>query len=157
MIGRALPLVIALALTSAAPPRQQKPVFTTHGAFFALSTGDLDATTSWYTTRLGLAVITRYPRQGKAGGVLLGGNGLEVEVIAHDDATDPRTTDRVLIHGIFKTGFLVDDFDGTIAALRERGVQIAYGPFAARTDQRANAIIRDNAGNLIQIFGEYAR
>ena len=32
-------------------------------------------------------------------------------------------------------------------------MSIAFGPFPARPNQRANMIVKDNAGNLIQIFG----
>jgi hypothetical protein len=31
------------------------------------------------------------------------------------------------------------------------------GPFPPRKDQRANALIQDNAGNLIQFFGDFAK
>ena len=157
MLYRTTTLLGVAALLAAPPARPQTPVFTTHGAFFALSVADLDGSIRWYTQKLGLAVVTRFPTQGKTSGALLGGNGLEVELIAHADAADPPSAERVLTRGIFKVGFRVDDFDGTIAALRARGVEIAYGPYPARRDQRANAIIRDNAGNLIQLFGDYAR
>jgi hypothetical protein len=30
----------------------------------------------------------------------------------------------------------------------------SYGPYAKTATQRANVIIRDNAGNLIQFFGK---
>jgi catechol 2,3-dioxygenase-like lactoylglutathione lyase family enzyme len=157
MLSRTITLLGLSVLLAATPAWAQKTVFTTHGAFFALSVADLDGSIRWYTQKLGLAVETRFPTQGKTSGALLGGNGLEVELIAHADAADPRSADRVLTRGIFKVGFRVDEFDGTIAALRARGVEIAYGPYPARRDQRANAIIRDNGGNLIQIFGDYAR
>ena len=58
------------------------------------------------------------------------------------------------IHGLFKAGVVVDDFDKTLATLRSRGVEFAFGPFPARPNQRANVLIKDNAGNLIQIFGK---
>jgi hypothetical protein len=48
----------------------------------------------------------------------------------------------------------VDDYEGALKRLRERGVQIAMGPFPANGDQRANVIIRDNSGNLIQLFAK---
>jgi hypothetical protein len=54
---------------------------------------------------------------------------------------------------VFKAGLMVDDFDGVLARLKARGVEIAYGLFPARPNKRANMIIRDNAGNLIQFFG----
>lgn len=55
------------------------------------------------------------------------------------------------MRGIFKVGLLVDDLDATLGVLRSRGVAIAFGPYPATANQRANAIIRDNAGNLIQL------
>lgn len=58
-----------------------------------------------------------------------------------------------MVHGIFKAGIFVDDFEKAIGALTDRGVAIAAGPFPARGDQPANAIIRDNEGNFLQIFG----
>ena len=45
-------------------------------------------------------------------------------------------------------------FDSVVSQLRARGVEIAFGPFPARENQRANVLIRDNAGNLIQIFAD---
>jgi len=48
---------------------------------------------------------------------------------------------------------IVSDFDAALAKLRERGVPLAFGPFPAKGNQRANFAIRDNAGNLIQFFG----
>ncbi len=54
----------------------------------------------------------------------------------------------------FKVGVVVDDFDATIATSRTRGIAIPVGQFPKRGDQPANAMIRDNAGNYIQIFGK---
>jgi hypothetical protein len=51
---------------------------------------------------------------------------------------------------------IVDDFDGALAALKARGVEIFLGPYPARNGQRANVIVKDNAGNLIQLFGKPA-
>ena len=61
-------------------------------------------------------------------------------------------THTTRVHDFFKAGIIVDDLDATLARLRERGVPIASGPFPARDGQRANATIRDNAGNFIQLF-----
>ena len=59
-------------------------------------------------------------------------------------------------HGIFKAGVIVEDFDRMLAALKARQLEIAYGPYPARANQRANVIVRDNAGNLLQFFGKSA-
>jgi len=55
------------------------------------------------------------------------------------------------VYGLVKAGILVDDFPATLETLRARGVTIAYGPFPSRPDQKANVIIKDNAGNFVQI------
>jgi len=90
---------------------------------------------------------------------VLEGGGLTVELIQHDDAVSlgqvaPQVKDRLFIHGLAKAGVIVTDFDGTLERLKARGVQIRYGPYPARANQRANAIVEDNAGNLIQLFGQ---
>src|SRR5437899_13082283 len=87
---------------------------------------------------------------------LLQGGGLTVELIQHDDALPlrslrPARDGAISVHGIVKVGVTVDDFDATLAALRARGVDIAYGPYPKRPDQPANVIIRDSDGNLVQI------
>ena len=47
----------------------------------------------------------------------------------------------------------IEKLNETLAAFRERHIDIAYGPFPARPNQRANVIVRDDAGNMIQVFG----
>ena len=84
---------------------------------------------------------------------MLVGGGLIVELIQHDDAS-PAAKDSLFIHGIFKAGVIVDDFEKTVAMLNARHVEIAFGPYPKRADQRANVIVKDNAGNLIQFFGK---
>ena len=152
----------SMVLASMAPGRTSQPLsppsFTARGAFFALSVADLDASVKWYAEKLGLAVVRRVPRQDHSAVAVLEGGGLIVELIQRDDARPlaaaaPGVTAPYLVHGLFKVGLIIDDFDKTLATLRQRGVDIAIGPFPARGDQRANVIIRDNGGNLIQIFG----
>ena len=138
----------------------QTPVLTVRGMSFALSVADMEASTKWYVDKLGLRVTMRLPRNDntRASVSLLQGGGLTVELIKDDDAVSlhrllPANKGAVSVHGIAKVGVTVDDFEKTLAALRARDVEIAYGPFPKRPDQPANVIIRDNAGNLIQISG----
>jgi catechol 2,3-dioxygenase-like lactoylglutathione lyase family enzyme len=137
------------------------PVFRVSGAFIGLSVGDMEASTKWYREKLGLTVIMQAPRTDatKSAATVLQGGGLTVELVKHDEAVPlgnflPDSKGALYVHGIFKAGIVVDDFDATIAALRARGVNIPIGPFPKRADQPANAIMRDNAGNYIQIFGK---
>jgi catechol 2,3-dioxygenase-like lactoylglutathione lyase family enzyme len=160
-------LVLCLALPASAlgqptaTAASDAAVIKVAGAAFALSVADIEASAKWYTEKLGLRVIMRAPRTDatRASAIVLQGGGLTVELVQHDDAVPLRTVrpgDRgaISIHGIFKVGVTVDDFNKTLATLRARGVDIAYGPYPKRPDQPANVIIRDNAGNFIQIFGK---
>ena len=154
----AFPVVIEAQSTQ--PSAQATtPAFTAvRGAFIGLSVANLDSTVAWYTQKLGMRVIMRPPKVEKSTAVILEGGGLIVELMHHDDAVPLRTAApsinrNFLVHGMFKAGLFVEDFDKAIAEFRARGVQIAIGPFPARPDQPANAIIRDNEGNFIQFFG----
>ena len=129
------------------------------GAFFALSVKDVEASSAWYSEKLGLKLTTNLPKQGKTSVAILEGGSLIVELIQNDDALPlnvvaPSVTDNILVHGIFKAGVIVDDLDKLVAVFKQRGVEIAFGPFPSRPDQRSNVIIKDNSGNLIQSFGK---
>jgi catechol 2,3-dioxygenase-like lactoylglutathione lyase family enzyme len=133
--------------------------FTASGAFFALSVNNLEESVKWYKEKLGLRVTRDIPEQNKSTVSILEGNGLIVELIRNRDARllseiAPTVTDKILIHGIFKTGAIVDNFDKMISMFKEQGVEIVVGPFPSRPGQRANVIIKDNSGNLIQFFGK---
>lgn len=134
------------------------PAFNATGAFVGLSVPDLEASTRWYADKFGLRVIFRPPPHEGTTVVVLEGGGLIVELLHNPAAVPLRTAapsinHTTLVHGPFKVGIVVSDYDHALATLRERGVQIVAGPFPAREGVRANFIIRDNAGNLIQFFG----
>ena len=150
-------LLASAPLPLAAQGASTAPALTAAGAFIALSVPDLDASVAWYTDKLGLRVVMDPPAyQGTKVKVLEGG-GLVVELLHNPAAVPLRTAapainHTTLVHGLFKAGFAVTDYDRALATLRERGVEIAMGPFPAQNGQRANVIIRDNAGNLLQLF-----
>jgi catechol 2,3-dioxygenase-like lactoylglutathione lyase family enzyme len=155
-------LAALVVATAAAPSRTSRDdaVLRTRGAFWALSVADLEASTRWYEEKLGLAVVMRAPRtdETRSAVVVLRGGGLTVELVRHDDAVPlrgvvPEGRGALHVHGIFKVGVVVDDLEASLAALRDRGVAVAMGPWPKRGDQPANAIVRDVAGNHIQLFG----
>ena len=164
-MNKVVPLVLVLlalarpaAAQTPAPRAAGEPAFTTTGAFIAMSVPDLEASVRWYVEKLGMRVVTELPPNDGYAVRILEGGGLIAEIM-HTPAASPlrtlapsvaRTTH---VHGIFKAGVVVDDYDVTLATLRARGVDIAIGPFPARNGQRANFIVRDNAGNFIQFFG----
>ena len=148
-----LMLAFPIALHAQSPSDVATPAaFSATGAFFALSVADLDASVRWYTEKLGLKVVQRFPKVDKASLAILSGGGLIIELLHNDDATVPAA-DPVLVRGIFKVGIIVDSLAQTLATLRARQVPIAFGPYPAKPGAMANAIVRDNAGNLIQFFG----
>ena len=158
MSRAALCLFLLMVCTPVVDAQTADPPFTANGAFIALSVPDVAASARWYREKLGLRVILEPPKAGEATAVILEGGGLLVELIQHDAATPlgtvaPGVRGSVYVHGYFKAGLIVEDFDRTIAALRARGIEIAFGPYPKSATQRANAIIRDNAGNLIQFLG----
>src|ERR1700741_4918743 len=133
ILAAALPaMAVAQSPTAASPA----PIFTTSAVFFALSVSDLDASARWYAEKLGLRMTMSAPRTDatKSKMALLQGGGLTVELVQHDDAAPlgsvlPQARGALFVHGIFKVGFTVDDYDATLAAIRARGVPIVIGPF----------------------------
>ena len=148
------------ALVRGQPPKPTTdgPITTATGAFFALSVADVKTSARWYEEKLGLKVVVQAPKRDGVAVIVLEGGGLIVELIEHDDALTLSQPTAVAagnfrVYGIVKTGAIVVDFEKTLTMLRQRGVQIAFGPFPATRDQRANVIVKDNSGNLIQFFG----
>jgi catechol 2,3-dioxygenase-like lactoylglutathione lyase family enzyme len=158
---RSIGLLLCLTISAQAiaqAPSAPEPAFTTKGALFGLSVADVEASVRWYTEKFGLKVTLRPPKIEGSTAVVLEGGGLIVELLQRDDAMPlvkaaPSVTQTYRVHGFFKAGIIVDDFDATLARLRARGVAIAMGPYPKTPEQRANVIVRDNSGNLIQFFG----
>jgi catechol 2,3-dioxygenase-like lactoylglutathione lyase family enzyme len=144
--------VLALLQTRTVVARTDPPFSGVKGAFFALSVADLEASAKWYAEKLGLAVEMR-TSFGKTSVIVLSGNGLTVELLRHDDATD-LGKDAQLAHGFVKAGLVVENLEKTLAELKARNVPIAFGPYPAKPNAMANFIIKDNAGNLLQFFGK---
>ncbi len=151
--------MVAMAIAASSAALAATPALRATGGFFALSVPDAEASARWYQEKLGLSRVVQNPKENKVAVVILEGGGLIVELIQNDDAKPLKTAlpdlkDDLLIHGVFKAGVIVADFDKTLATLKERGVEIAYGPYPAKDRIRAKLIVRDNAGNLIQFFGK---
>ncbi len=151
-----LPLLLTAAALASPASRVASPgPPAVSGAFFALSVPDIKASTRWYVEKLGLRVVLDIPSDSAVAVTVLEGDGLVVELLQHPGAMPPaaKATDPARRIGITKVGFIVQDLDATLAALRAQNAEIAYGPYAMQANQRANVIVRDNAGNLVQIFG----
>src|SRR6185295_2496768 len=123
------------------PTTEQLPAIAASGAFFALSVADIEASAKWYSEKLGLKVVMKAPKRDHAAVTVLEGGGLIVELIQRDDAAPlgkaaPSVKVTLYVHGMFKAGVIVDDFEKTLAMLKARGVDFFIGPFPGRANQR---------------------
>lgn len=157
MIALCLLSCLAAPLATQSQPASDPPFKAVAASFFAVSVENLATSTQWYSEKLGLSVVMQVPPQGGAAVTVLESGGLIVELVQLSEASPrpaPATTRPELFHGIFKVGFAVKNLDRTVDQLKERGVAIVLGPYPATDTQRANLVIKDNSGNLIQLFGE---
>lgn len=146
--------LLAIAPTTGAAPTLEPATSAARGAFLALSVPDAEASAKWYGRAFGLKVASRPPGTNKIAVIILEGDGLVVELIQSADARSRADQDPTRVQGLFKAGFIVDDLEVVLARLKAEGIAPAYGPYPAKDGQRANLIVRDNAGNLIQVFGK---
>jgi hypothetical protein len=116
----------------------------------------MEESVRWYEEKLALHQVMHVPKNGHLEVVVMEGEGLIVELVSNDQAVSFGTVapDITSVHGFFKAGIIVDDFDELVAALKKRNVPIFLGPFPSNNGQRTNLIIKDNSGNLIQFFGK---
>lgn len=77
----------------------------------------------------------------------LGGTTVEVMCYPHSTAIPPRSAEQRL--GWQCLALEVDDMDATLAALRDNGVEAAWGPL--KRPDYARAEIRDPDGNPIEL------
>ena len=65
---------------------------------------------------------------------------------------DPISLEPTFQHeGLNHFCLAIEDFDGTLAELRARGVEFVGEPFVVEEIDRSLAIIKDNSGNLIEL------
>jgi len=86
------------------------------GSYFAMIVSDIEVSSDWYESALGLTQTTRITEVGRYDVINLSGNGIFVELIQLVDAMD-RPDGRV--EGPFKVGMLVDDINIFVASLPE--------------------------------------
>jgi predicted enzyme related to lactoylglutathione lyase len=124
------------------------------GTFFSLSVSNVDAVSQWYQTNLGLNVVMsgQAPNQ-VATFALLEGNGFLVEII-QPAASNARTGRPFETRGLFKIGAIVEDLDGFLAALKERGVTIAYDLMPLQELGLRCFMLEDCEGNYLQFIGK---
>jgi methylmalonyl-CoA/ethylmalonyl-CoA epimerase len=123
-----------------------------------ISVPDLESSISWYNTMLGFEVearnIHQHPPDPPAKMAFLRRGDLRIELFEIAGAAplpeDRRLPDKDLrTHGNKHVAYAVKDVRAAVDELKRRGVDIVFvediGPVTV-------AFIRDNAGNLIELF-----
>jgi len=89
------------------------------GTFFAIIVDDVDVSSEWYQSVLGVQQKSRMSREGQYDIVNLAKPGLFIELMELSNAADrPEGYTK----GPFKMGFLVDDLEAFVASLPESTV-----------------------------------
>ena len=122
----------------------------------ALSIPDLEASIAWYECMLGFTEEQRFtvPELSlRAAFVRRGDFRIELFQLAGAAPLPAQRRDPnedLLTHGTKHMAFQVSDVRAAMASLKRRGVDVAWDVF--ELDGVAAAFIRDNAGNLIELF-----
>ncbi len=124
---------------------------------FAISVADMEETLQWYGDIFGFTVIDRSVIPGPNIKVAhMQGVGFILEIFEAPGAAplpeDRRIPNRdLLTHGNKHMSFGVPDGPAAKAQLEDLGVEVAM---VAEVDGTYGVFIRDNTGNLIEIFEE---
>ena len=141
-----------------ASPEKSLVLGETSGAFIALSVADLTRMVQWYRDTLGFRVHSEHaPADRPVRATLLRQGNAFIEMVQLPDAKpiserSPGTT-VFMVHGFFKSGFVLQDIDAAYQTLRSRGVRMAYELGQPPGGPYRSFGIRDPEGNLLQFFG----
>jgi len=125
-----------------------------------ISVADLEASIAWYCEKLEFTVVNRLTLDAIPAKIAFLQHGdFAVELFEVPGASplpeDRRFPDKdLLTHGIKHIALAVKDTKKMVEKLKERGVDIAMD--ITEVDQSTIAFIRDNTGNLIEIFQQPA-
>lgn len=120
-----------------------------------ISVPDLEAAINWYRTMLGFEVERREPfppLQGKVAFMRRGDMAFEIFEVpgAAPLPEDRRIPNKdLLTHGNKHVAFAVKDVRATVEILKERGADVV---FVLDIGGGTVSFIRDNSGNLIELF-----
>lgn len=121
-----------------------------------ISVPDLEASIRWYCDMLGFSVVKRSTLDHIPAKIAFLKHGdFSIELFEVPGASplpeDRRIPDEDLrTHGIKHLALAVEDTQKTIRELKERGVDVAMD--VTEVEQLSIAFIRDNTGNLIELF-----
>ena len=115
----------------------------------AIVTNDVEAAVRFYTEKLGLAVVERFSSgdddaEGGEDYVFLDAGGVILELMPAAAVEEPA--------GFHHISFLVDDMDGAVQELDEKGVTILKQPFTPGVEELRLAFFEGPDGLNLQLF-----
>ena len=137
-------------------PQDGEINYAPRGSFAALSVPDADASVNWYREMLGFELVNSTDM---ANGIKMRNvkraNAL-LEFVEHPSASSvekrlPDIEKPYQLHGIWKLGFSVTDFDSLHAQLTQNSATF-HGGIVTDADGTRMLIVLDNAGNRVQLF-----
>ena len=127
------------------------------GAFFSLSTGDVDRLAAWYSENLGFAV----DRKGRTGAgvsfAILSRTGALIEILQLPTSKSREAwglpPEPEAVRGILKIGLLVSDLDASWEMARTRSLNVFFPPVKPPDVPQRTFGLKDPDGNIVQLFG----
>ncbi|MEW9528429.1 VOC family protein [Microbispora sp. NPDC049125] len=119
----------------------------------SVTSGDLDATIGWYSSKLGFTVDQRFDSHGTTFVYIVSGD-VKIELLAgasnrQAPAGDVLTSmDPSRLHHFCVA---VADLDETVSHLRDLDVELIGGPMEVAQIGQRIAFITDNLGNIIEL------
>lgn len=120
-----------------------------------LSVADLDGTERWYASALGFERVhrKRYDQMSLEIAFLRLGD-FEIELIQFDKSTQtnrfPDPPRHAEVRGITHFGLRVKDLEETMGRLRDKGIEVIFGPKVFEELNMKLFFVRDNEGNLLK-------
>ena len=120
----------------------------------AIRVVDYAGTVRWYTEKLDFHLDTEWT-WGDMQLAYLSNGTAKVEVLGGATAEpqpDPISLEPTFrLEGLNHFSVATEDFDGTLAELRARGVELVGEPFVVEEIDRRLVFVKDNSGNLIEL------
>ena len=150
--------LVLMVLISLSAFAQEKSLPSPQPFFTALIVDDINKSIEWYRTILGLEVHNKTELKDRGLAMAnLKKEGIWLELIEMESAVSENEIMKDMekpsrIQGIFKTGFLLPEFDKWIAFLEEADVDFHGSVVKDSNTGKRTVIIKDPDGNRIQFF-----